>query len=165
MSRTDLILDSARYNRELSHARQALSHQDSQSLPFGRLVGSRPFDVNPQTPRPVFEAWAEPSAPFCPAPQASEYQGFQTPDLMSSPPSNPVPTSGYSLPPPATSSPSQPRGTLPQPSLEPGSFRPPCFAPAVISLLEVMTPLARQVPDAQLLRLVDQVGRVFFNER
>ena len=163
MSHTDLILDSACYNRELSHARQALAHRDSHPLPLGRLVGSQPFDDCPQTPSPISEVWAEPPAPFCPAPQASGYQGFQAPSSMSSPPSATGPAATYSLP-SAASSPSQLGGALPQPSPMPGSFRPPRFAPAVVSLLEVLTPLSPQVPDAQLLRLVDQVGRVFFNE-
>ena len=164
MSPAGLILDSACYNRGLSHARQALAHRDACPLPLGRLVGSRPFDDCPQTPSPIPEVWAQPPAPFCPAPQASGYQGFQIPSSMPSPPSATGPAATYSLPSSAASSPSQLGGALPQPSPLPGSPRPPSFAPAVISLLEVLTPLSPQVPDAQLLRLVDQVGHVFFNE-
>ena len=164
MSRTDLVFDSASYNKELRQARQALAHRGSQPLPLGSLVGSRPSDSCPHAPSPGPEVWSEPTAPFSSAPQAPEFQDSQAPSSMACSPPTTGPAVTSSLPTPTASSPSQLGGDMPQASPLPGFPRPPTFLPAMISLLEVMTPLSSQVPDSQLLRLVDHVGHVFFND-
>ena len=76
-----------------------------------------------------------------------------------------VPTPNQSQSPLATDSVPQPEGFQPRPPPRPEPFRPPRFAPAVIALLETLNPLSSQVPKTQMLRLVDQVGHAFFNER
>ena len=164
MSRTNLVFDSVAYNRELRQARQALAHRGSQPLPLGCPVGSRPSDSRSRAPSPGPGVWAEPTAPFHFAPQALGLSDRQASNPMtsSSPTTDPAATS--SPPSPAASSPSQPGSALPQPSPPSGSPRLPTFLPAMLSLLDVLIPLSPQVPGSQILRLVDQVGRVFFND-
>ena len=58
-----------------------------------------------------------------------------------------------------------PQSEIPQSQSPPEPSRPPRLAHAVIALLETLAPLSSQVPNAQMLRLVNQVGRTFFNER
>ena len=97
------------------------------------------------------------SSPWQPQPWGSSQP---SPAML---PAAPVPASNHSQSPLATAQSPQSERSQSQSSPEP--FRPPRFAPAVIALLETLHPLSSQVPNAQMLRLVNQVGRAFFNER
>ena len=97
------------------------------------------------------------SSPWQPQPWGSSQP---SPAML---PAAPVPASNHPQSPLATAHSPQSERSQSQSSPEP--FRPPRFAPAVIALLETLHPLSSQVPNAQMLRLVNQVGRAFFNER
>ena len=165
MSRTQLIFDSASYNKELRQARQALeAHRGSKPLPPGRLVGSRPSDRCPRAPSPRPGVWSEPTAPFSPAQQAPELQDSRAPSSMACSPRTTGPAVMSHQPALTARNPSQLEGDIPQASPLPEFPRPPTFLPAMISLLEVMAPHSSQVPDSKFFHLVDRVNHTFFSE-
>ena len=133
-----------------SSFRESLSSRAA--IPSARNTEPFPgFGFKRDLPTPFYET----SSPHASVPPARTSSFLDTEAAPVSSPWQPQPW--------GSSQPSPPERSQSPSSSEP--FRPPRFAPAVIALLETLHPLSSQVPNAQMLRLVNQVGRAFFNER
>ena len=135
-----------------------LDFRRNRPSPFHEILSPR-ASIPPARPTSFLDTETPPvSSPLQPQP----WDLSQPPSAMLPPAT--APASNYSQSPLANDSPPQLGRFQSQPSPRPEPFRPPRFAPAVIALLETLNPLSSQVPNTQMLRLVDQVGRAFFNE-